>query len=230
MVNIGILAYGSLITDPGYEIEEASLKVSSGEILGATIPFNTPFQVEYARKSTGRSGAPTLVPVPDGVSKCVRGSIITLRPEITLSVAKTILYRREINRVGDASRIYDDDKQRNMKNKVILEEIRDHPTIDIVIYASLEPSQDLLKIIQDGDRPNESKAYHLACAARDSITVDTYFRCRDGVRYLADAIRSDIDTLLTEAYRSEILRLANNAPDLEEARVRIARDKRLIGE
>ncbi len=236
MGTIGILAYGSLIANPRREIEKAAHMASPGDLLSATIPFETPFEVEYARKSTKRSGAPTLVPVPEGIGKRVAGLIIVLQPDIDLSGAKDILYRREIDQVGDTSRKYNHDKQRNMEDAVVIKEYGDHSSVDIVIYASLKPSPDLLDILQDNSLSKGSKAHHLACAARDSITADTYFRCRDGVRYLADVIRSGIDasidtnTLLTEAYRTEILKLANNAPDLEEARFRIARDKGLIGE
>ena len=57
-MKVGILAYGSLISDPGREIEEAIIGVIDG--------VATPFNVEFARSSKKRGGAPTLVPVDDG--------------------------------------------------------------------------------------------------------------------------------------------------------------------
>src|SRR3954447_17111626 len=54
---VGILAYGSLIDNPGAEIE-AALISREADIL-------TPFGVEFARSSSKGSGAPTLVPVRD---------------------------------------------------------------------------------------------------------------------------------------------------------------------
>jgi hypothetical protein len=56
--SVGILAYGSLIGNPGSEIEKATRKAVSG--------VKTPFRVEFARGSRGRGGAPTLVPVESG--------------------------------------------------------------------------------------------------------------------------------------------------------------------
>lgn len=61
MTVLGILAYGSLIAGPGAELQP--LVVDSKAV-------DTPFEVEYARSSTKRAGAPTLVPVPDGKGAC----------------------------------------------------------------------------------------------------------------------------------------------------------------
>ena len=58
--SVGILAYGSLINKPDWEIEEA--------IVGRKTGVLTPFSVEFARESVKRSGAPTLVPVTVGGS------------------------------------------------------------------------------------------------------------------------------------------------------------------
>jgi len=46
MAKLGILAFGSLIDDPGWEIEEAIIARKSG--------IRTPFAVEFARKSKKR--------------------------------------------------------------------------------------------------------------------------------------------------------------------------------
>jgi hypothetical protein len=51
--SVGILAYGSLIGNPGKEIKDATVEVVSG--------IKPPFKVEFARRSKKRSGAPTLV-------------------------------------------------------------------------------------------------------------------------------------------------------------------------
>lgn len=55
--NIAILAYGSLATDAGADIEAHIV---------ARIPCETPWPVEYARRSSERGGAPTLVRHPVG--------------------------------------------------------------------------------------------------------------------------------------------------------------------
>ena len=54
---VGILAYGSLIGDPGAEIEPHITR---------RISCRTPFKVEFARTSRTRKGGPTLVPYKDG--------------------------------------------------------------------------------------------------------------------------------------------------------------------
>jgi len=65
--NIGIFAYGSLLTDPGREI---------GPHVVDRIQCESPWPVEYARRSETRGGAPTLVIHPKG-SK-VKGAILVL--------------------------------------------------------------------------------------------------------------------------------------------------------
>ena len=51
---IGILAYGSLIDDPGREIEPL--------IISGIKEVDTPFRIEFARASRTRDGAPKLIP------------------------------------------------------------------------------------------------------------------------------------------------------------------------
>jgi len=89
MTMIGVLAYGSLITDPGPELAAITL--------GVTKDVLTPFPVEFARKSRKRSGAPTLVPVEAGGCS-VRAVIFEV--EVTASHVADIVYRREIHAVG----------------------------------------------------------------------------------------------------------------------------------
>ncbi len=87
--SIGILAFGSLINDPGAEIEAS--------IVGRKLNIRTPFNVEFARSSMGRGGAPTLVPVRRGGSP-VSGQILLLN--VSEKEAKDRLWRRELNKVG----------------------------------------------------------------------------------------------------------------------------------
>lgn len=82
---IGILAYGSLIDDPGGEIEPYIIK---------RIEIETPFPVEFARSSRTRDGAPTLVPVSQGGST-VHAVILVLDREVSESQARDVLWRRE---------------------------------------------------------------------------------------------------------------------------------------
>ena len=89
---VGILAYGSLISNPGDEIKAATSETRTG--------VTTPFRVEFARSSQGRGDAPTLVPVEKG-GACVEARIFVVSR--TECDAADILYRREINKVGSSN-------------------------------------------------------------------------------------------------------------------------------
>ena len=90
---IGILAYGSLIADPGWEIRDQTQRMIWS--------IMTPFPVEYARRSLTRGGSPTLVPVPEGKGIPVQAAVYVLRDGVSLQHAKDILFRRELHRPGD---------------------------------------------------------------------------------------------------------------------------------
>ena len=87
--SVGILAFGSLIDNPGEEIEAA--------LIGRKANVVTPFSVEFARRSTKRRGAPTFVPVQHG-GRPARAQILLV--DVGEQEAKDRLWRREINRVG----------------------------------------------------------------------------------------------------------------------------------
>lgn len=86
---IGILAYGSLTSDPGDEI---------GPLIASRKAMMTPFGIEYGRYSTRtRGGAPTVVPHPKGAQ--VAATVLVLRDDVTLQDAKDMLWRRETGNV-----------------------------------------------------------------------------------------------------------------------------------
>src|SRR5262245_13756680 len=87
--SIGILAYGSLISRPGPEIEPHILRRKENVL--------TPFCVEFARSSRTRGGAPTLVPVSKGGGH-VLAQILVLN--LSEQEAKDRLWRRETDKVG----------------------------------------------------------------------------------------------------------------------------------
>jgi hypothetical protein len=60
MSRIGILAYGSLIEEPGKEIEPL--------ICDHRVRIETPFSIEFGRSSSTRDGAPTVVPAKPGAA------------------------------------------------------------------------------------------------------------------------------------------------------------------
>ena len=121
---IGILAYGSLIANPGDEIQRVTVRNIEG--------IQTPFEVEYARSSSSRAGAPTLVPVEPGQGGRVIAQIFVLREVVTLQQAMDMLYRRELDKVGDEQTTYTPPIQVN-ENKVIVKRIDNFAGVEIVL-------------------------------------------------------------------------------------------------
>lgn len=213
---IGILAYGSLLADPGWEIEEATQRVIEGVM--------TPFEVEFARKSSGRANAPTLVPVPNGWGSRVRGDVLVLKQDISQQQAMNILYRREIDRVGKCDKPYREPSTPTEKS-VLVRGICCFQGLEKVFYALLAANlTDFFKKAHSDDE----RAQRLARLALDSLTRKTFFRCRDGIRYLADAIAHRIETPLTKPYRKAILAMVDDAPDLETARIWVAKREDIL--
>jgi cation transport regulator ChaC len=87
---VGILAYGSLIDDPGSEIAGATAYIVNDAV-------TTPSKVEFARSSNSRAGAPTLVPVDSGGAR-VPARIFVLKEGISKHAAWEMLWRRETGR------------------------------------------------------------------------------------------------------------------------------------
>ncbi|MSP12371.1 MAG: hypothetical protein EXR62_05370 [Chloroflexi bacterium] len=214
--NLGILAYGSLIEDPGAELEAHIIK---------RIPIQTPFPVEYARRSRSRGGAPTLVKVPPGHGSSVAAYILVLDGSVTAAAACDMLYRREINKVGQLDHSYDEGSQRGKDDAVVIESLA-LGGIPQVLYTVLQLN---FAEILNANLSLAEKAEKLAKLARNSVTAETYAEHRDGIRYLADAIRHGIVTPLTEPYKQAILHLAGRAADLEAAREYVAKRKKLKG-
>jgi hypothetical protein len=87
---IGILAFGSLIQDPGPELEPRIVM---------RIKTQTPFRVEYARFSgKTRGGAPTLALHRGGSP--VSAEILVLDDVVTTVQATNMLWRRETRKAG----------------------------------------------------------------------------------------------------------------------------------
>lgn len=90
---VGILAFGSIVEQPGAELAAAVTR---------QVKVMTPFAVEFARKSRTRGCAPTLVPVKEGGAH-VPASVLVLDDSITVADARAMLYRRETGRPYDKS-------------------------------------------------------------------------------------------------------------------------------
>ncbi|WP_282091446.1 hypothetical protein [Epibacterium ulvae] len=187
---VGILAYGSLISNPGPEIEKARTETIQDVM--------TPFPVEFARSSKGRGGAPTLVPVSNGGAQ-VKGQVLVM--DASETEAANILYRREINRVGDSSRTYKQPKDVT-DNTVLVERQTNFAGLDVVLYTKIAATIEPLT------------ADHLASLAIASVAkADDN---RDGISYLRDAKSDGIATALSSAYEAEILR-KTGCTSLDEA-------------
>lgn len=214
---IGILAYGSLITHPGQEI---------ASVLDHEIPdVMTPFPVEYARKSGTRAGAPTLVPVPIDCGTPVKAVVLVLKKYTRKKKAQNFLYRRELHQEGDLKVIYDDQVQRQKRDALVIESMKNQFGLSVIFYTAFKPN---FTEILDAKRTLEEKAELLARAAIDSLTQETCAKGMDGIQYLADNINAGVITALTERYAQAILEKAGNAPNLDQARRFIAQERGII--
>jgi hypothetical protein len=177
--SVGILAFGSLIDNPGAEIEAA--------LVGRKLNVRTPFGVEFARSSNKRGGAPTLVPVEQGGAP-VSAQILLVN--VSEQEAKDRLWRREINRVGQGGHYTH--HANPGPNTLIIDRYEDYEHVSIVLAARFAATIVPLT------------AARLADLAIESARLE--HTGRDGIAYLIDAKRNGTLTPLSEAYEQEILR------------------------
>lgn len=186
---IGILAYGSLLSDPGKEIADSQI--------GVIEDVETPFPVEFARSSKSRGGAPTLIPVDTGGAK-VRGRIMLVNA--SSEEATNMLYRREIHQVGSDKNYKVPEPEE--ANKVRVEALSSFMRLDTVLYTKI--SSNIFQIT----------AEELARLAVKSVASSEVGK--DGISYLIAAKENGIRTALSDMYEKEILRMAGTA-SLEDA-------------
>ena len=185
---LGILAYGSLIQDPGPEIQPH---------IRLRIDTETDFPVEYARLSTQRGGAPTLVPHPDGAR--VKAQILVLDDGVSADVATDMLWRRETG-TQDPTQPY---PAGTSPNSVQCQRTT-HPSVTTVLYTDFLP---------------QGKIEHPAAAELAKAAIASVANAapgQDGITYLRNAIAAGTKTPLTDEYQAEILRLTSTQ-DLGEA-------------
>lgn len=186
---IGILAYGSLIADPGMEIEPLIVR---------RIEATTPFPVEYARLSGTRGGAPTVVPHDSG--KTVRAEVLCLAQAISLHEARNLLWRRETRNEG-SGKAY---KERNSPNAVVIRDQQGFHGVDHVLYTDFDANGKL----------KFPDAIALARAAIASVVKAP--PGKDGISYLMSLMEVGVETTLTPKYMAEILAQAH-ATSLDDA-------------
>ena len=175
---IGILAYGSLIADPGVEIHP--LVVDRIETL-------TPFPVEYARFSATRGGAPTAVPHLRG--RPVRAHVLVLAEAVPLAGARNLLWRRETRNEGSGK----DYRESQNANAVVVRDLPGFCGLAHVLYTDFNPEGK----ITDPDPESLARA-----------TIESVGRAeagKDGISYLIGLLEARVETALTARYVAEIL-------------------------
>lgn len=188
---VGILAYGSLIGDPGDELEP---------FITSRIVCQTPFPVEFARQSRTRKGAPTLVPSELGCP--VKAEILVV--ELDAKEAVDRLYRRELHKVG-STKSYTPPRQ-TTPNSIIIEHLIDFEGVATVFYTRIGATIAF---------PTAIDLAEMAMASAKELGDGS-----DGISYLKAAVEAGIETPLTKAYVAEILRLTGGN-DLSDAIKRI---------
>lgn len=214
-MTVAILAYGSLLGDAGPELESV--------IEDEAIEGQTRFPVAFARFSTSRAGAPTLVRVnpPQGVA--VGAAVLRLAPSVGVREAREMLFRREAHRPpgdpvthGEANRDWIKEAKGAAELEALFQPAQAAQAdalagIEHFLYVDLPPS-----------RRRPISVDHLADRAIDSVRVearrDPMDRDQlDGIAYLQEMIELGAPPQLTDDYRDAILTKLG-ARDLYHAR------------
>ena len=190
--HLGILAYGSLIDDPGDEIAAATSHRKK---------MTTPFSIEFGRSSGTRGSAPTLVPVSSGGAP-VNAVLLVLKDSVSEDDAASMLWRRE-TRKTDSTKRYIRPKQPG-PNNVLVESVKIGGVT--ILYTDFA----------DAGKLKSPTAKQLAEFAVTSAGNRSVPDGRDGISYLISAKKAGISTPLMPDYEKEILRITGTAT-LEEA-------------
>ena len=203
---IGILAFGSLIDNSGREIQELEID---------RVKSDTPFKVEYARISSSRDNAPTLIPVSDeSKGKKVNAVIIILKDNTTIEDAKSILWRRECH-YKDRTKTYTRPKNPTPR-QVLIEHKDNFMGVEKVLYTSFIQQPEYKNLIPD----------ILADFAISSILSEAGITEKDGIRYLLSANKNGITTELSNDYEKAIQN-KTNTNSLDEAIEKLDRKRKM---
>lgn len=190
---LGLLAYGSLLEEPGDEIAPLVVERIPG--------VETPFRIEFLRSSPTRGGAPTVVPVESG-GAAVRGTVLVLHHRVSIENARDMLWRRETRRIGTGQH-YQKPNEPD-PNQMVAEELPDFAGVALVLYARF------------GQTLSEPSPDDLAALAIKSAIGEAGTRGLDGISYLISLKRQGIVTPLMPAYEAALLKLTG-AARLEDA-------------
>jgi cation transport regulator ChaC len=197
MCHLGILAYGSLIDEPGKEIELIIRNRISG--------IETPFCIEFARSSSKRDGAPTVIPVENGGAR-VRAIIFVLKEDTPIETAQDLLWRRE-TRNEFTNKHYKRPIRPN-PNSMVIEQLEHFEGVETVLYTKL------------GANIEDLTPETLADFAIKSAKSNAGKNSKDGISYLITLKKHGIVTPLMPAYEQAILKKTNTR-SLEDALVMI---------
>lgn len=198
---VGLLAYGSVISDPGPEIAAATAN---------TAVVKAPFKIEFGRSSRMRDGAPTLVPVHEGGAK-VNAAVIVLAPSVSGQEAADLLWRRETRKVVSGKRY--NAPAHPKPNRGLIRKLPNFAVIDVVLYADFPPAGKL-KNPTPGD---------LAKLAIESGKAPEGAKGMAGLSYLMAVKGSGIRTPPMPQYEKEIL-LRTQSGNLRRALDKIRSD------
>lgn len=121
---IGILAFGSLIADPG----------KIGDHIAFRIKTETPFPVEYGRRSGSRGGGPTLVPHEQEAK--VEAELLILPDDMSFKRVRDLLWLRERRKEGSGETY----SEGSGKDHVLVREWKGCPSVETVLYTDFNPS------------------------------------------------------------------------------------------
>ena len=197
MARIAIVAFGSLIDEPGEEL--------CPRIRDRIRGVKTPFSIEFARSSRTRCGAPTLIPVDEGGSP-VNAVLLVLDDSVGLTEARSLLWRRETRKTSSGEPYVHPAKPG--PNQVLVESIMDFHRFDVALYTKIGPNI----VPLNADR--------LANLAIESARGKAGAERQDGISYLASVMGQGITTPLVPGYKAAILR-KTGARDLDDALTRI---------
>ena len=183
MKRIGILAYASLIEDPGKELETLIRERISD--------VQTAFSVEFGRSSSSRDGAPTLVPVESGGAP-LQGTILVLDPAVEVQRAEDLLWRRETR--NECSDKHYSRSANPGPNTVVVEHLQNLATVETVLYTKI------------GANITNRTPEHLADLAICSARRGAGAKRMDGISYLISVKKQRIQTPLISDYEMVILK------------------------
>jgi hypothetical protein len=195
-MKFAILAFGSLIDDPGEDLAPVIVEKRPGAI--------TPFNVEFSHASALRDGAPTLTPVTHGGAP-IEAVLLVLKEEVSIETAIDFLYARETGRPGSGAQYQPDPLH---ANQIYIDELPFFLGFTAVIFARATSNIEPLTADELARRSIAS-----AWGPAGALNLD-------GIRYLMDAKKHGVQTPLMNAYERRILEITGEA-DLAGARERV---------